>query len=69
MTIWFVVALVLIDIGLFFKNHEDELVLESQMKFLSAVFLGLVIGLLLWYINYKPLRDDALRMIAEIEGE
>ncbi len=67
-TIWIIVALALMDFGLFYNNQEEGLVLETQVMFIGAILFGLIVGLILWYFKYKPLRDDALRLIAEIEG-
>lgn len=66
-TVWIVLALALMDTGLFFRNKEDGGVLEFQVLFLGAILFGLAVGLLIWYFKYKPLRDEALRMIADIE--
>lgn len=68
-TIWIVDALRLMDIGLLYNEGEDWLAPESQVIFIGAVFSGLVVSLLLWYSKYKLHYDDALRMIADIEGE
>lgn len=68
-TLWIALAVVLMDIGLFYDTREKGIELESQLMFLGAILVGLCAGLVLWYNKYKPLRDDALRMISEIEDK
>ncbi len=65
---WILVALVFMDIGLIFDwTDANTSVLHSQLIFLSGILIGVVIGMIWWYIQYKPLRDDALRLIKELE--
>ena len=66
--IWVAVALGLMDAGLFINQQNAGVAAGGQIVFVGAVMLGLAAGLIIWYIRYKPLRDEALRLIAEIEG-
>ncbi len=67
-TAWVGVALVLMDIGLTINQEGIGMMIGIQYMFWGGIFLGLIAGLFIWYIKYKPLRDDALRLISEIEG-
>ena len=44
-------------------------VFHTQIVIGSALMIGIVVGLILWFIKYKPIRDEALQLIREIEGE
>ncbi len=66
---WVGLALVLMDIGLTISQNGIGLMIGIQFMFWGAIFVALLVGLLIWYIKYKPLRDDALRLIREIEGD
>ena len=68
-TIWIVVALALMDFGLIYKRWDEEYFMESQFMYFSSLLFGVIIGLILWYFKYKPLRDEALRLISEIEAD
>ena len=67
--LWVAVALVLMDAGLFINQQEVGLAVFGQILFIGAVLLGMAAGLVIWYIRYKPLRDEALRLITEIESQ
>ena len=65
--LWFVlVAVLLIDAGLSLKGPLADFV-QTQIAFLSSMTGALIIGIFVWWIRYKPLRDQTLRMIREIE--
>lgn len=66
--VWVLLALVCIDIGLTFDKKGDAQIMETQIVFLGAVVFGLIVGLIIWNFKYKPLRDDAIRLLREIEG-
>ncbi len=67
-TIWILPGILLIDIGLTLRAPEFMDILLTQLFFLGAILLGLVGGLIWWYIQYKPLRDHAQRLIDDIES-
>ena len=61
-------GLILMDIGLTFEwIGEGRSVLYSQVIFLGAILFGAIIGFVLWYFKYKPLRDKILDLVREIE--
>lgn len=65
--IWIVVAFILLDIGFHYNELEQSNIIVSQLLFIGAILIAVIAGLLVWYIRYKPLRDDVLHLIAEIE--
>ncbi|KJF42101.1 hypothetical protein [Draconibacterium sediminis] len=61
-------GLLLMDVGLTFEwMGEGKSVLDSQLFFLGAILFGVIIGLVIWYFKYKPLRDKILHLVREIE--
>jgi len=67
--IWILFAVLFMDIGLSMNTSLGFAVLNIQIYFLGSMLVAALIGLLIWYVKYKPLRDNALRLVAEIEGE
>jgi hypothetical protein len=61
-------AVFLIAANLKLRSHPFFNTIESQMIFISVFILAIFIGLVIWYFKYKPLRDNALTIIAEIEN-
>ena len=68
-TIWVFVAILFMDVGLCLNTSLDFSVIDVQIHFLGAILVAVMIGLMIWYFKYKPIRDNALAIIAEIEGE
>jgi hypothetical protein len=68
-TIWALLALIFMDIGLSLNSFKDNSFLSLQIIFLGAMLLGVAGGLIWWKIKYKPLRENALNLIRDIEGE
>jgi hypothetical protein len=66
--VWILLALILVDLGLTFDWMNGTSVIEIQLTFIGVIIFSILIGLIIWYYKYKPLRDDALRLISEIEG-
>lgn len=66
--IWIVLAIGLLDAGLYVTGFGSSNIITSQLLFAGSILLAILAGLLLWYIKYRPLRDDALRLIDEIKG-
>jgi hypothetical protein len=67
--VWVILALVLMDIGFSINSINKIDLLTFQIYFGVFFTLALIIGFIVWYIKYKPLRDNALAIITEIEGE
>ncbi len=69
-TLWAVTAVAFMDAGLTFSWLDDNIsILIMQIVFWGAMILAAIIGLVVWRIKYKPIRDEALQMIKEIESE
>lgn len=67
-TLWVFVGFILMDIGATFDWMNEFPVWATQAIYLGGLSVGFIVGVIIWYIKYKPLRDDALRLIREIEG-
>ena len=65
--VWIVLALIFIDLALTFDWMETTPVWEIQATFIGLITFSILIGIIIWYFKYKPLRDDALRLISELE--
>lgn len=68
-TIWALVAVLLIDVGLSLNESLGFELLRLQIVFVAVFGIALAIGLLIWSFRYKPLRDDALQLIRELEND
>jgi len=68
-TLWILLAVVLIDAGLSLNASPNFEFISVQVYFLGSMILATVIGLLFWRVRYKPLRDKALYLIREINGD
>jgi len=66
---WILLAVILIDAGLSLNTSLSFEFISVQVYFLGAIVLATIIGLLFWRVRYKPLRDAALYLIREINGE
>ena len=67
--LWFAfIAVLLVGTGMSLNGPFADFV-QTQILFWSSMTVALIIGLIVWWIRYKPLRDDMLRIIREIEGE
>jgi len=62
------IGVLLIDVGLTVERMDSKTIWETQIFFLGAVGIGAVIGLIWWYFQYKPLQDEAKRLLREIES-
>lgn len=71
--VWAIVALFLVDLGISLETlggfEFNWKFIAIQIMVVGALVIGLIIGLVIWRVRYKPLRDTALAMIREIEGE
>jgi hypothetical protein len=68
-TIWALLAALFMDAGLVLNHWGEGDTMVIQLIFGGALLVALLAGLVWWYIRYKPLRDGALQLIREIEGE
>ncbi len=67
-SIWAVFAVLLMDVGLTLDWLEEGMsFLTSQLDFGGVMLGALLAAGIIWYIRYKPLRDETLHMIKEIE--
>lgn len=68
-TLVVLIPLVFINLGLTLSSLEDHTsILTIQLFFWGALSFGLIGGIILWYVKYKPMRDDILKLIADLEG-
>lgn len=67
--IWILFALILMDIGMSLTTFKMENTGWVQILFIGSLGVGVVIGYIVWWIRYRPLRMDALKLIKEIEEE
>lgn len=68
-SLWAFAAFFVMDAGFCLSSKYGEDIINKQ-GYVFAIFLASVaVGLIIWYFKYKPLRDNALRLVAEIEGE
>lgn len=67
--LWAFLAIVLIDLGLSFEAENNNQLFWIQILFFGALLIAVLAGLFIWYSRYKPLRDNALSLLREIENE
>ena len=68
-SVWILLALVLMDIGLSFNTSGLFTSYNSHIMFAGLIAIAVVAGYIFWFFKYKPLRDNALQLIKEIEGD
>ena len=68
-SLWAFVGFFVMDAGLCFSSINSPNFIEKQGYVIALFFASITVGLIIWYFKYKPLRDNAHRLIAEIEGE
>ncbi|PXY01892.1 hypothetical protein DF185_04390 [Marinifilum breve] len=68
-SIWAIIAIILMDIGFYINSFNKIDFLNFHIYSGSIIILSIIVGLIIWYNKYKPLRDNALASILEIEGE
>jgi hypothetical protein len=66
--LWLVPAIGFIDTGLILNSFKDTDVLMFQIFFFSGLALSFGIGVIYWYIRYKPLYDEIKGLIKDIES-
>ena len=68
-TLWILPALVLMDLGLYFTSSFDIIGIKAHLYFIVLMLLSICVGIVFWWVKYKPLRDNALALIKELEEE
>ncbi|MBN1386861.1 MAG: hypothetical protein JW965_00340 [Bacteroidales bacterium] len=68
-TLLSVLSLLLVDAGLSLNSSLGFKFIWIQVFYLGIVVLATIIGLLVWRVRYKPIRDATLSLIREIDGE
>lgn len=70
-----IIAALFIDAGMTLNHIELPLnkavisdIIESQTMFFSAIGIGVIAGITIWYIRQKPIRDNVLTLIKELEN-
>lgn len=61
-------AIGFLNIGLSFNTSLDFDPVKLQVVFWSSILLAFAGGMILWHVRYKPIRDNALQLIKEIEN-
>lgn len=64
---WVFLAVLLMGFGIYQNKSLTQNATDMLYYFAIPIMSGLVIGLIVWYYKYKPLRDEALALIKEIE--
>jgi small-conductance mechanosensitive channel len=67
-TLWALLAIVIMDIGLSLSASEHMGFARIQFIFLGTISIAIIIGLIIWNYKYRPLRDKALKLINEINN-
>ncbi len=68
-SLWAFIAFFIMDAGFCLSSEYGEDMINKQGYVLALFLASITAGLILWYFKYKPLRDNALRLVTEIEGE
>lgn len=68
-TAWLLIPILLIDAGLTLNSSLGFDLIILQIVWFGALVLAVCIGLAIWHVRYKPLRDNALHLIEEIEND
>jgi hypothetical protein len=69
-SVWIIIALIFMSIGLTLDLHNFGIsLLIIQALYWGLIIFAFIVGLFRWYFKYKPIRDEALQLIKEIEGE
>ncbi|WP_066632123.1 hypothetical protein [Labilibacter marinus] len=66
-SITFIIGLFMLHIGLYINVFYNT-PLFIQVSFFFTIIIAIVVGIIIWKNRYKPLRDDSLKLIKEIES-
>ncbi|WP_372643779.1 hypothetical protein [Ancylomarina sp.] len=67
--LWVILAIIFMDAGFSINSFAKNHIITIQIIFLGIMLISILVGIIIWFIKHKPLRDNALRLVAEIEGE
>lgn len=67
-TYWALLAVALVDAGLVFNSPEGERKWFIQLVFIGGIVIAILVGLLIWRKRYKPLKDEALKLIEQLSN-
>ncbi|MPQ46942.1 hypothetical protein GCQ56_07925 [Marinifilum sp. N1E240] len=67
-TLWALLAILLMYAGISSRSDIDSHSFFHPLVFSIVMIAAVIIGLIVWYFKYKPLRDHALANIADLEG-
>ncbi|MBI9067441.1 MAG: hypothetical protein JEZ09_09125 [Salinivirgaceae bacterium] len=67
-TWWVLTSVAILIIGLAISSSNHGIDLSTAFSFLLGLISGLIVGAIVYVKKYKPLRDNALRLIKEIEN-
>lgn len=68
-SLWAVLAVVFMDFGLIFGRDAGESIIRIQLIYWGVIAISIGIGMVIWYYKYKPLHDQALALLRDIQGE
>lgn len=68
-SLWVLLAVLFTDAGLSLNSSLGFQLIKIQIYFVGAIILAIGIGMVIWYIRYKPIRDEALHMVHEMEND
>ena len=68
-SVWIFLALILMDIGMSLNTSHLFSAYNTHIMFAGLIAVAIVAGYIFWVFKYKPLRDNALHLIKEIEGD
>jgi len=65
-SLWVLLAILFLGAGMVFNNIDFDIIIVISV-YGGVMLVSAIAGLIWWYVRYKPLRDAALQLIAEIE--
>jgi|GEM_PF-751612 len=65
--VWIFLGILFTALGIYFLSVDYKFVTEIQFLYWGLVVLSLIIGLIVYYVKYKPIHDNLVQMIKEIE--
>jgi glucan phosphoethanolaminetransferase (alkaline phosphatase superfamily) len=62
------VGVILLNIGLSLHSLFESDLLTIQIVYWGVMIAAVLIGLGIWWVRYKPIRDEALQLVREMES-